>query len=439
MAALRARGARALPRSGGDLPWWVWANALLLAVFQAACDEASLHAVEEGTPIGAGAVVDNGGEARAVSPVHDEGPTELARRTDAGSGPRVHYLNFSDGTTVLRKGKVDDAANNVSAICGTAPLAFPKWEGTEAEKRELVQKLQRAWAPYNIVITLTRPTSGDYSMEMIGPPGNGCDFDATIAGVAMLDCQDAQKRNVSFTFAGGYVTAAQEAAHALGLEHTNVACDVMGAGYSTEACDGDRWGYPDEESPILEPRCGRRTQNSHRRMLAVVGPWPTGIPKPDAWTGACPDDREPPQVRIVEPGAGRGASSPFSVKLDVSDECAGPARARLAVATRGLVNDAPGPGPYAWDLDLDPGEVELHAEVWDANGNRGEARLTVTVGEASELEPQRLVQDGRRGDEPLAMEAGSGCAVGGGRGGGPGALPLAAFTLAALVRRRRIR
>src|SRR5204863_7126599 len=109
----------------------------------------------------------------------------------------------------------------------------------------------------------------------------------------------------------------------------DVACDVMGAGYSSKGCSGGSWGYPDVDGTILGgAACGASTQNSYKRMQFALGMWPGGT-KPDPWTGdpggggggGCMDMKAP-TVKITSPADGATVMPSFDVLVDAADDCA---------------------------------------------------------------------------------------------------------------------
>ena len=86
--------------------------------------------------------------------------------------------------------------------------------------------LDRWYADFNVVFTLTRPTSGQFYTEVVSSGGGAwCGVDAKVAGVAPFLCKDIAG-GVAYTFMGGEdakqtaVIIAQEQAHLVGLEHT---------------------------------------------------------------------------------------------------------------------------------------------------------------------------------------------------------------------------
>jgi hypothetical protein len=207
---------------------------------------------------------------------------------------------------------------------------------------------------------------------------------------------------------GLYVTIAQEAAHAFGLEHTADTSDLM-----YPKVDPAQRRFQDRESMIFGDKlCGRETQNSHRRLLEIVGPWPGGEKPLD--NGSLPDT-VPPVVTIAEPGAG-AIAQPFTLRAGVQDDSPIDEVTVEAGGTR-LAATRP---PYAWSLDgFAAGPLTLTVTARDSSGNRGTATLEVMV-----------------------TGGAGGCAVGGtrrGRGGAglPAVLFFAAVALGACGRRRR--
>jgi len=303
-----------------------------------------------------------------------------AQRFEASAAATVHYLNFSDGTTVLTKAS-DNAPYNRSQICGANP--YPKFLGSDSSRRQLVAQLSAMMQPYNIILTTTRPMMAPYSMEMIGPQGNGCSPGPNVGGIAPMDCGNRNKSNISFTFTNNrdtYIVTAQETAHAFGLEHVDVACDVMGKSYSRKGCPSGNWGYPNISGTILGGAiCGSNTQNSHQRMLSALGPWPGG-PKPDPWTGSgtC-TDMDPPFVSIVEPQDGEEVPTSFDVRVNATDDCLGVKRAVIRVPAISGMDEKPGPAPFVWTLGQLPlsDALEIFVDAYDTGGKKTTAKVTV--------------------------------------------------------------
>jgi hypothetical protein len=128
---------------------------------------------------------------------------------------------------------------------------------------------------------------------MIGGDPALFQMDPRVAGVAFMDCDNRQADNVVFAFPaplggnvhGLFTTIAQEAAHALGLQHSADPNDLM-----YPRVDLAQRSFQDRESLVASPRyCDGETQNSHRRLLELVGAWKGGdktaaqaLPPPEA-------------------------------------------------------------------------------------------------------------------------------------------------------------
>ena len=172
---------------------------------------------------------------------------------------------------------------------------MPKFEcsfaPTLVECQRQIQAYLDAWyADFNVIFTLTRPTSGKYYTEVVSSGGGAwCKVDDKVAGVAPFLCKDLQG-GVAYTFQGGRsaretaVIIAQEQAHLLGLEHTTNPHDIMFPTIST-----DTTASSTTTAAVTGDRCDRATQNSYQMMKKALGAWPGG-PKPSAF--GCIEDTQ---------------------------------------------------------------------------------------------------------------------------------------------------
>jgi hypothetical protein len=221
----------------------------------------------------------------------------LARAT----GMEVLYLNFSDGTENVIQADNDDAGRNRTIMGNASPYPAFTWPGADdpATKQQVIDELTRrvreAFLPFDIVVTTNRPNAGPYNMVMIGGDPSVFKMDARVAGVAYMDCDNRQRSNVVFAFPGPlggsvhglFSTISQEAGHALGLQHSSDPSDLM---YPRVDVAQER--FQDREVPVASPiYCDQHTQNSHRRLLELVGPRgeitnPSEVGMPDLATSA---------------------------------------------------------------------------------------------------------------------------------------------------------
>jgi hypothetical protein len=203
-------------------------------------------------------------------------------------GARVVFLNFSNGGEALHQAAEDDPAANRARLCA-APQLGP-WQGIpgcgggrEGCLRLIADAVDQHFADFNLVVRTTRPAEAPYTMVVIAPPSGTCRFGTN--GVAPLDCADQRPAEVALvtdcrgSAARCAAIISQEIAHTYGLEHTTWPCDLMAD--AAAACEQGA-AFADVLVPS-EARCGRRAQNSYRRLLEALGPWPAGVPRLREW------------------------------------------------------------------------------------------------------------------------------------------------------------
>lgn len=330
--------------------------------------------------------------ARASQPLFDRdmrvGVTRVAtpaRRSQAPAEPQVVFLNFSNGTESITRAEVDDATQNRSSIGAASPFPAFTWpslvDGTFSRMalvRLIARRVHEFFLPYNVLITTIRPITGPYTMVMIGGVSADIGVEERLGGVAFLDCGNVQASNLVYAFppsvAGNFqalvVAIAHETAHAFGLEHSTNPRDLM-----FPRADPAQEAFTDVDSPLDgEHFCGSPSQNSHRRLLELVGPW-TGDVKPlEDGSG---QDRSPPRLAFLEPGPGAVVQQPFLVRVAADDE-GGIERVMLQTGTERQTQWRP---PYAWSLSgLVPGPTTLYVIAHDESGNVATSTLDLVVG-----------------------------------------------------------
>ena len=229
---------------------------------------------------------------------------------------RTLYLERCKGGCQVHKG-VNDARTNTSTIPMIPEATVGEFASSlgltgaaaDSDWGLLVQCVKEVYSPYDVVVTDVKPTSGaSYHEAMVaGRPGD-IGQASDILGLAPLasDCS-AIDNVMSFSFANQHPamahvlnvcwTAAQESAHAFGLDHEfsflagGSACkDPMT--YRND-CGGEKFFRNQAancgETASRACRCGA-SQNSHQKLLSVFG---AGTPI----TGA-------PTVALIAPAAG---------------------------------------------------------------------------------------------------------------------------------------
>lgn len=291
----------------------------------------------------------------------------------AASQGRI-FVNF-DGAQ-LSSGW-DDSLNDVTQISECAGSFAAYGEG--AKRDAVMQAVRDDWAAYNVIITDTRPGSGDYTMNMTGPSNP---FGGGVLGIAPLDCDDSQTHNnITFAFhsindqfdaSTTATTIGQEVAHSYGLEHVDEPGDIMnpynagGDPSFTDQCIAITGGSACTSQHAAE--CGSGSQqNSHQELLTLFGP-------------SAPDNASP-TVSITSPsdGAEFDEGSTFEITVDAADDIG---IEQVALFNNGEQIETDGSSPYGWTVQNAPaGSYEFYVEATDPSGNVSMSNtVTVSVG-----------------------------------------------------------
>jgi len=353
--------------------------------------------------------------------------SDVTRTSSALSGsngePKVFYLAYADGTALPK--------TSINACDGTAPAFKCAFGDSLADCQRQVQVyLDRWYADFNLVFTLTRPTRGAFYTEVISSGGGAwCDLPPQVAGVAPFLCRDLDG-GVSYTLSGGEtakqtaIIIAQEQAHLVGLQHTTSERDLMNPTICSD-CDG----FEDVVNTVKGDNCSQPTQNSYRMMLERLGGWPGGN-KPGAF--GCSVDSAEPTLAIVEPADQATVGRNFSLRVSAQDDCE-ISEVSVNVMPMALVTSARVP-PFAWDLSNISGDQTITVTATDVNGRAVSRAIHVTA----PADPGT-----GSGGAHLAGQVAAGCEVAGCNLGAPGqpsdlgGVLGPGVALALLVRRRR--
>ena len=195
---------------------------------------------------------------------------------------------LGDGTTVCTTDA--DCAAMTPTTCDTADL---EWS-------QVVQCMKEVYSPFAVTLSDTIPAGGvSYTESIIAGQPTDIGQTSDVLGIAPLagDCS-AQDNVISFAFANHHGnmdrvdnicwTAAQETAHAFGLDHEYQFADQTSAcddpmTYRTD-CGGEKF-FRDKaascgEYAVRVCKCGG-SQNSDLKILSVFGPGTSLIPAPD--------------------------------------------------------------------------------------------------------------------------------------------------------------
>ncbi len=221
------------------------------------------------------------------------------------------YLNRCTGGCIVHGGASNDARTQHSSIPSAGDYTMAEFTNdvgvagsdADADWAAVVKCVQEVYSPYAITVTDTEPAGVSYTEAIVaGQPGDiGRPIDNLGVAPIAANCT-AQDNVISFTFANHHPglgaprildicwTAAQESAHAFGLDHeyqftdgTSTCRDPM---TYRDDCGGQKFFRNARaacgEDAVRACRCGG-TQNSHAAILKVFGPG-TPITTPPAIT-----------------------------------------------------------------------------------------------------------------------------------------------------------
>jgi hypothetical protein len=329
-----------------------------------------------------------------------EATPQLGQSSQALSWPNVApnllYLNFEGGDVVAQAG-VDNAVADQSQLGSSgAWAAFDKTVGapstavTRAQAIAAVaDRVRSYYHPFNLDVVTTRPSSGPYTMILVG--GTHTDISPAqgsgVIGVSPLDCTNANKSNLVFDFAsdqtlmyGGLVevaaTAAHEAGHSFGLEHTDNPLDLMYSvkngtatlqgqfqlSFTTGNYSSFNGGSP---SPIPE-MCGRANPlDNHAILTTNLGPRAPG------------GDTVAPTLTLDLPGPSQNVPLSFPVLVTAADDVA---LSRVEVYKNFELIAVLTPPTFGFTMGVVDKEIfQLAFEAIDTSANRTQVLRVLTA------------------------------------------------------------
>ena len=342
---------------------WGWANTTTLAASAGAVNPLSNDLVPVPALPELPAATDPGDGTTAPVEI-----LEAAGDPTTGGRPKVFYLNYADGKALPR--------TNPNPCQATAPKFTCSFAPTLVECQRQIQAFLDKWyADFNVIFTLTRPTSGTFYTEVVSSGGGAwCGAASNVAGVAPFLCEDLAG-GAAYTFLGGKnaketaIIIAQEHAHLVGLEHTASTKDIMDPTICPN-CDG----FENVVNRVQNSHCGRNTQNSYQMMKDRLGVWTGGI-KPTPF--GCDHDTQAPLVRIQAPIDNATVSGNFPLVVQASDECK-ISRVSVTVSPMGLQTQSTS-SPFEWTLTKIKGRQTITVTATDPSGKTSTASVTVNA------------------------------------------------------------
>jgi hypothetical protein len=290
----------------------------------------------------------------------------------------IYLNNCQPGGCTLHAGYDDSLTDTSSVPNSTASVSA--YQGTSAQWNQIVQCVQQTYAPFNVQIVTTRPSSGDYHEAIVAGHAADVGEGQGVLGVSPFTCGYIPN-SISFTFANELPndvyqlcwTVAQETAHSWGLDHKYDDRDPM-----TYLDTGPQWKqyqnqagacgeYSSRNCNCTYDTTGSAQENSYALIMATFGP-----------SGP---DPTPPVVKITSPTNGANVMAGFAVTANVTDNV-GVQKADLLIdgSLVGTLNS----DPYTWNSPANLGQGSHHIQVngYDLMNNMATDAIDVTIGHA---------------------------------------------------------
>jgi MYXO-CTERM domain-containing protein len=305
-----------------------------------------------------------------VTPAEDRSPG-----TGAVGPGHIIYFNRQGGQFTYSNSQIDSRTNKNNIGSGN----LSPFNCGDAAWNQVMTCLRETFAPYNVEVTDVEPPSSMQYSECVvaGTPGQIGQSNG-VAGIAPLGCGLWIDNPVAFAFANVLQcdvneicwTAAQEIAHAWGLDHEIDCRDPMtydgSCGNPKRFVDADiQCGeYP---SPQYYHECActnAQRQNSHQTLLSIFGP----------------RNDVAPSVQITSPSDGGTIQIGASVYVTATDDIR-VALVQLFVDGNAYAQTDIGGPSFTFTLgqDVAPGSHTLTARATDPGGKTADHSIQVTI------------------------------------------------------------
>jgi uncharacterized protein (TIGR03382 family) len=290
----------------------------------------------------------------------------------------IYLNNCQPNGCMLTPG--NDSTQNQSGIINNQ-VKISAYSGSSTQWDQIVNCVKQTYAPFNVQIVTTRPTSGDYHMAIVAGSASEAGMGQGVLGVSPFSCGYIPN-SISFSFANEEPsgiddmcwTVAQETAHSWGLDHkfddkspmtylqsgpamktfqnTTMSCGE----YSARACN------------CSYANTGTSGENDYQLVLATFG--------------SSAPDTTPPMVSIQSPQNGMVVMPGFTITANISDDGV-VASAQLKIDGN-AVGSALVNAPWTWTAPtLSGGTHHIEVDATDGGNNTASAAIDVSIGGGS--------------------------------------------------------
>jgi hypothetical protein len=285
---------------------------------------------------------------------------------------RIVYMHRCPpaGCTVLA-GANDDSRQNISQIAD-ANTTITQFKQSDDVWKQLLACVRATYAPFDVVVTEKDPGPmvPHYEHVVGGRPQELRDDIPNAGGVAPATCTEIPN-SMTFTF-DVYGpdpltlcwTAAQEIAHAFGLEHEVDAKDPMTylAGFLPKRFQANTVQCG-EGVPRICACSATGTQNTYEHILAMFGP---GVPTP-------------PEITVKAPTNGKRVQPGFVVRVNATDDVA-VERVEMHVDGVFVAESSEEPFTIVAPDVIEQGPHAMELRAIDVQGTPGSTMLDIVMG-----------------------------------------------------------
>jgi len=288
----------------------------------------------------------------------------------------VIFLNNCAGGCTIHPGNNNSLTDTSSIVQQTSQLSA--YAGSSSQWQQIVNCVKSTYAPFNVQIVTTRPTSGNYHEAIVAGYASEAGESQGVLGVSPFSCGYISN-SISFSFADEEPTniddicwtVSQETAHSWGLDHKYDDRDPMTyltsgpAVKSFQNQAGSCGEYSARTCMCTYSGTGNQQMNSYALIMATFGAANTT------------PDTTAPTVSITAPMNNAVVNPGFTVTATINDN--------IAVDHAELLIDGQSAGtltqsPWSWTAPstLSGATHSIEVDGYDAAGNKGMATISVS-------------------------------------------------------------